>query len=268
LYVSHVDDGERVRAWRPEVPGVQEVLHAEFNEHAYPMHTHAEWTLLLIDEGEVAYRLDGRDRLAPTATLTLLPPGVPHDGRAATAGGFRKRVAYVDGDWLGDEAVARTVDAPLLAHPSAAGAAGRLHRALGMGGDGLRAESELLAIRRAALRAFGARVVPVRRDDPLAVRLRALLDDRLTAAPTLAGAAVELGTSAPRLVRAFTAAYGMPPHRYLTGRRVDLARRLLLRGIPVAEVAVAAGFYDQAHLTRHFARTLGVTPARFARAAA
>jgi AraC-like DNA-binding protein len=265
LYVSHVGDEERVRAWRPTVPGVQEVLHAEFHAHAYPMHTHAAWTLLLIDTGEVAYRLDGRDRRAPASTLTLLPPDVPHDGRAATADGFRKRVAYVDRGWLDDEAVARTVDAPLVAHPAAAGAAARLHRAIAVGGDGLRAESELLVIRSVALRALGARGTRPRRDDPLAARLRDLLDGRLPEAPTLAGAAAELGATPARLVRAFTTAYGMPPHRYLTGRRVDLARRLLLRGTPVADVAIAAGFYDQAHLTRHFARTLGVTPARFAR---
>ena len=63
------------------------------------------------------------------------------------------------------------------------------------------------------------------------------------------------------LVRAFSREYGMPPHRYLTGRRVDLARRYLLDGHPPAEVATLAGFYDQSHLNRHFRRMLGVTPA-------
>jgi AraC-like DNA-binding protein len=29
-------------------------------------------------------------------------------------------------------------------------------------------------------------------------------------------------------------------------------------------VAIAAGFYDQAHLTRHFKRHVGTTPGRFA----
>jgi transcriptional regulator GlxA family with amidase domain len=31
-------------------------------------------------------------------------------------------------------------------------------------------------------------------------------------------------------------------------------------------VAVATGFVDQAHLHRHFVRTLGITPHRYARA--
>jgi transcriptional regulator GlxA family with amidase domain len=46
---------------------------------------------------------------------------------------------------------------------------------------------------------------------------------------------------------------------------VDAARPLLLSGMPPAEVAVAVGFHDQAHLTRHFKRHTATTPARFAR---
>jgi AraC-like DNA-binding protein len=54
------------------------------------------------------------------------------------------------------------------------------------------------------------------------------------------------------LVRSFTAAFGVPPHANLTGRRIDLARQLLLAGEPPTHVATAAGFYNQAHLTRQF----------------
>lgn len=67
------------------------------------------------------------------------------------------------------------------------------------------------------------------------------------------------------LIRSFRKAYGLPPHAYLTGRRVARARRLLLAGMRPAAAAVAAGFYDQAHLTRHFGRYVGISPARFAR---
>ncbi|MGW5557128.1 helix-turn-helix domain-containing protein [Micromonospora sp. NPDC003944] len=45
--------------------------------------------------------------------------------------------------------------------------------------------------------------------------------------------------------------------------RVQLAGRLLLAGQRPVETAVAAGFFDQAHLTRHFRRYLGVSPARY-----
>ncbi len=80
---------------------------------------------------------------------------------------------------------------------------------------------------------------------------------------TLAEAGAELSAHPAHLVRAFSTAYGIPPHQYLTSRRVGQARRLLLEGRPPSDVAAAAGFYDQAHLTRHFRRLVGVTPGRY-----
>lgn len=92
---------EEIRAWRPDVPLVQEVLHARFDTHAYPVRTHDSWAVLLLDEGAVAYDLDRHEHRAVPAAVTLLPPHVPHDGRSALPGQpFRKRVLYLDPEWL------------------------------------------------------------------------------------------------------------------------------------------------------------------------
>ncbi len=101
------------------------------------------------------------------------------------------------------------------------------------------------------------------RDTGLADRLRELLDTSVPSGLSLRGRGGAAAAIPAHLVRAFTREYGLPPHRYLTGRRVDLARRLLLDGHPPAAVATAAGFYDQSHLTRHFTRMLGTTPTRY-----
>lgn len=87
-----------LRAWDPHVPGVSEVLHAYFPAHAYPLHTHDTWTLLLVDSGAVRYDLERHEHAALGSRVTLLPPDVPHDGRAATTAEFRKRVVYLDAD--------------------------------------------------------------------------------------------------------------------------------------------------------------------------
>lgn len=94
--------------------------------------------------------------------------------------------------------------------------------------------------------------------------LQDLLDANVVTGLTLEQAATELGAHPARLVPAFQRALGIPPHRYLTGRRLDLARRLLLSGRKPAEVAVEVGSCYQAHLTRHFKRLLGVPPGTFA----
>ena len=250
------------------MPGVAEVFHARFTDHAYPSHTHDAWTLLLVDTGTVRYELDRREHRALDGLVTLLPPHVPHDGRAATPAGFRKRVVYLDAAVLGADLIGAAVDRPAVGDPVLRLRVHQLHGALRRPGEELQAESRLVLIRERLGQHLRRSVVdgPEVRDRGLAARLRDLLDERVTAGLTLEEAAELLGAHPTHLVRAFTREVGLPPHRYLTGRRVDLARRLLLDGQRPAEVATAAGFYDQAHLTRHFSRLLGTSPARYARA--
>ncbi|MCW2820026.1 MAG: putative AraC-family transcriptional regulator, partial [Marmoricola sp.] len=83
-----------------------------------------------------------------------------------------------------------------------------------------------------------------------------LLDAHVVEGISLATASAALGARPSHLVRAFGRETGISPHRYLVGRRVDLARRLLLAGGRPGSVAVEVGFYDQAHLTRHFRQVL------------
>jgi AraC-like DNA-binding protein len=67
------------------------------------------------------------------------------------------------------------------------------------------------------------------------------------------------------LARQFRVAYGTSPYRYSLMRRLDSARSRLVGDLPLAEVALAAGFVDQAHFTRMFRSAFGVTPGRYAR---
>ncbi|MFE6969369.1 AraC family transcriptional regulator [Isoptericola sp. NPDC057653] len=257
-----------VRAWRPRVPGVAEVLHARFAQHAYPMHVHDAWTLLVVDDGAVRYELGRREHGTPRDTVTLLPPQVPHNGAPASREGFRKRVVYLDGTWLAPGLVGAAVDAPDLVDAPLRRRVGLLHDALARPGDELEAESRLALVAErlhARLRPGGAgesAAAPPPRG--LAADLRDLLDERLVEGVALGDAGALLGAHPTHLVRAFSRRFGIPPHQYLVTRRVDRARRLLLDGRPPAEAAAAAGFADQAHLTRHFRRVLGTTPARFA----
>ncbi len=257
-----------VVAWRPAVPGLTEVLHARFTDHAYPLHTHEAWALLLVDDGAVRYDLDRHAHGASPAAVTLLPPGVPHDGRPGP-GGFRKRVLYLEPGALGRARVGAAVDRPAHADPVLRDRVSRLHAALAPHSEHLEDESRLAFVLE-RLRGHLDRAVtpaPDVRDARVADRLRDLLDARVAEGLPLQHAAADLGVSATHLVRAFTRRHGLPPHRYLTGRRVDRARRLLLDGVPPADVAQAVGFHDQAHLTRHFRRMLATTPAAYARSA-
>lgn len=248
-----------VRAWHPPVPAVREVYHAAF-DHAYPAHAHDGWTVMLIDEGAVAYALDRESHIAAPGAVTVLPPGIPHDGRSAADGRiYRKRVLYLDSGWLPDSAAGLAVRRPTMGDEGALAAVSGIHGSLAEPGDLLAAEQGTLALHRLILAHLGAPVAS-RPDAPLARRLRAVLDDRFTESFTIAELAAALGAHPSHLSRAFSHAYGLAPHRYVLSRRIDLARRLLVDGERPAVAAAQAGFHDQAHLTRHFRRMLGTTP--------
>src|SRR5690606_41574835 len=65
--------------------------------------------------------------------------------------------------------------------------------------------------------------------------------------------------------RACRAATGLPPHRYVTERRLARAAELLRdpNGPPIADVAARVGFSSQSHLTTAFGRQYGLTPAAY-----
>lgn len=78
--------------------------------------------------------------------------------------------------------------------------------------------------------------------------------------------AAQAAYSPTHFTRAFKAAMGLPPHRYVMKRRLERAQDLMRGRMPLAQVASSLGFTDQSHFTRSFVAAHGVTPARWIRA--
>lgn len=77
----------------------------------------------------------------------------------------------------------------------------------------------------------------------------------------LAEIAALCGVRTSQFAHAFRRSTGMAPYQWLQQRRVARAKRLLAADrSPLADVALACGFADQSHLTRCFARLVGMTP--------
>jgi len=81
---------------------------------------------------------------------------------------------------------------------------------------------------------------------------------------TLSDIAAIAGVSSAHFCRAFHKSTGVSSHQYIVRRRIELAKGLLADSkMPIAEVALAAGFGNQSHLTKHFRCMVGTTPRRF-----
>jgi AraC-like DNA-binding protein len=81
----------------------------------------------------------------------------------------------------------------------------------------------------------------------------------------VADVARETGWSRRHLTSSFTDEFGLSPKQLARVVRLQQARSLVLAGRPLGEVAVSAGYADQAHLTREWRALAGCTPGEWVR---
>jgi AraC family transcriptional regulator len=128
------------------------------------------------------------------------------------------------------------------------------------------ADAMLAVIGTQLLRLFGAaNVAP--KGGITARQLRLVIDHvdaRLAQDMAVGDLAHTVGLSEAHFSRAFKQTAGVSPHRFITERRLERAKRMLA-DTPDAliDIALACGFSDQAHFSRSFQQAFGVSPSAF-----
>jgi len=99
-------------------------------------------------------------------------------------------------------------------------------------------------------------------------RAAELLASHLDGSIRLATLARECGLSVSHFARSFRQSFGTSAHRYLMRQRVEKSKELLTRSHrPLSEVALDAGFADQAAFSRTFKAMVGSSPGQWRRQA-
>jgi AraC-like DNA-binding protein len=252
--------------FRQPLGGV-ELYRAHIVRYAFEPHTHEAFGLGVIESGVERFRYCGSEHLAPPGSVVLMNPDELHTGRAESEGGWRYRMAYLD-----PEVIERITGEPGWWFSEAvqlgavnAGKISGLLDALWQAAEPLAFDSLLYALL-AEFRPYARVPRPARsegalRFEPVLDYLRANLERKLT----LDELAAVAGLSPYHFLRRFQAQYHATPQQMLMALRLHTAKRLLAAGTSPAEVAVATGLSDQAHLTRAFSHRYGVTPARYQR---
>ncbi|WP_246842492.1 AraC family transcriptional regulator [Achromobacter sp. HZ01] len=250
-------------------PGARKVerIEAYFGGHGYDMHRHDTYAIgrTLAGVQSFHYR-SGMAHSLPGGTI-VLHPDEPHDGQAGTEEGFRYRMAYIEPALIQEVLGGRPlpfIAGGLSSDPRLYAASDALLRSLDCP-DPLEEDDAIYELASALDAAAGARRGRRAVDYRAAELARTYLLDRLAHPVTLDELEQASGRDRWSLSRDFRALYGTSPYRYLTMRRLELARRLAAAGQPLAQAAVWAGFTDQSHMTRHFRQAYGMAPGRWLR---
>ncbi|MFH9248123.1 AraC family transcriptional regulator [Streptomyces lydicus] len=266
--------GEWARHWRyAGLPGL-DLLRARYVRHSFPRHAHDGYVVCAVTSGIEEVGLQKGTVRAGHGGIIMINPEVAHTARAGAPEGWAYATLYPSAEVVAEIAEETTAlrgtagfTETVAENPQLARMITEVHRAA-EAGNALAADSLLRIAVARLLRHYGGPLpsrTPRSAGARTAARARAVLEERMATPPSLEALAQELGTSPFALLRAFKAAYGMPPHTWLTDARVRRARRLLEAGTSPVDTALAVGFSDQPHLNRHFTRIVGVPPGAYRR---
>ena len=89
------------------------------------------------------------------------------------------------------------------------------------------------------------------------------LSQNLDTRVSLTDVAQKINISQFHFLRMFKSQMGVSPHQFRIKARIQAAKSLLQKEIPLAEIALETGFSDQSHFTNTFKKYAGVTPKKY-----
>lgn len=246
-----------------------ERLQAWFAGTGYSRHRHDTYAIGLTDSGVQSFWYRGTVRRSTAGEIVVLHPDEIHDGYAGTAEGFGYRIVYVQPVRVLDACrslFGRNCALPFVARPVVRNA--RLRAAIedAFAGEmtSLAADALVLTLTEELLRESGGAAVARPCIDQRAVeRVQQFLISTTDRAVHSLELEAATGLTRFDLARQFRAQIGTSPYRYSLMRRLERVRDRI-GNRPIVELALEAGFSDQAHFTRAFKAAFGVTPARYA----
>ncbi|HEY9289139.1 MAG TPA: AraC family transcriptional regulator [Candidatus Dormibacteraeota bacterium] len=247
-----------------------ELLEAVFATVSYEKHRHDTYAFCLTTGGVQAFTYRGTEETSVPGQVVILHPDEAHDGRPGAAGGYSYRQIYVQPVAIFEAMLTLTgrgACLPFVRSPVVSDA--RIQMAIltafANGLEPLAVDSSIVSLAEALLSIARWPGRPASRTlDLVSINLaREFLDAEKSRVVRSAELERVTGLSRYELARQFRLACGTSPYRYLLMRRLEFARERLAATGRLVDVALDAGFADQAHFTRTFKAAFGLTPASY-----
>ncbi|MHC8362186.1 AraC family ligand binding domain-containing protein [Pseudomonas sp. LS2P72] len=270
------DADKAPRFWRDDaLPFIEARSIADGREVCYTRHSHEHFSIGAITAGRSTYLHEQSQFQVSAGTVVLMNPGDVHACNPIDDEPWSYLMLYVETPWLTDLqhqlgfsqdlafrrfSITHTDDSDLFAGLNG------LYDVL------VDAQQDVLHKQSAAVEFFTdvqQRLNPI--DQPLREpnfkleRAADYIRDNCTQLLKLEDICAAAQLSPSYLIRAFKQHYGMTPHAFLLNRRIQFARDRLRSGKLIADVALEAGFADQAHFQRVFKQHLAATPGQYQR---
>lgn len=230
-----------------------------------PRHRHDRPLFCFVVRGSYTETYGSRTRSCQPSTLLFHAPGEEHAERFHGSGGCSFLVE-IDEAWL--EQVrehARVIDTSFDCDGGMLSLlAARIYKEFGEPDDLSPLVIEGLMFELIGETSRFARDCPASQAPKWLKQARQLLNDSFSEPVTLAQIAASVGVHPAHLAKAFHRFYNCTVGVYIRQQRIDFAcKALATTDLPLSQIALAAGFSDQSHLSRLFKRQMTVSPAQY-----
>ena len=272
--VGNASSAGKLKIWRPAgLESVELEVGTSF-QHPYPRHWHEEFFVSAITGGAGVFQFRGTNYVAGPGSVAVIAPGEVH-AHHDYEGGRSFRCIHMPWPFVADFASEITqgdtrlsiFQSRIITDEKFLRSFLRFHKLFERPSTRLQRDGVWVGFFARLLQQIGDsnfRMARVSRESVSVRRAQEFLGDHYNRQVSLSDLAAQANLTPYHFHRVFCRETGMPPHAYQIHLRVMRAKALLRKSLPIAHVASLTGFADQSHLTRHFRRFMGVTPAQYA----
>lgn len=270
-----MNDPRKPMFWRDSrMPYVELRVVGDGRKVCYAPHSHSQWSLGAIVEGNSTFVYRDNQYKVSAGTLVIMNPEWIHACNPIDNQPWGYLMLYIDTNWLTnlryeigllDTPCWQDISTAILSSPEWYAGYCRVAECL------LRTDSELLEKQTVVVEYLTALMFELadqevvsqpKPPDNLQV-LAAYLKEHAIEEVSLDTLCEISGYSPCHLIRTFKHYFGFTPHAYLINYRIQRGQHELKQGVPIAETALNTGFADQPHFQRTFKKLLAATPKQY-----
>ena len=261
--------------FNPALPDIELTL-ASVKEFEFGRHIHLDYHIGAVSSGCMQYLHHGSNYLMGTGLLSTINPDEMHTGTSGSVNGYTGHFmalppGYISQNWQNLKKPDAFFSQPLIDDPYLYRAFMYLHRIAVSQQDEtqhLELETVMMAfatelVQRHGGVSFQACENVSRLSSKQLNRIKDLFHADPSQSFQLQELAEPLGLSKFQFLRQFKQSMGMTPHAYFKRVRLEYAKKALIEGNDISDVAYQVGFFDQSHLNKAFKHAYLVTPNHF-----
>ncbi len=266
---------EKIEYWHNPIAPDIELSKATFQRFEFAQHIHLDYHIGVVTKGGQKYQHKGTSYQLDKGFISTLNPDEAHNGQSTQTEGYQACVMSIPVDYVNQIANELNIDeqffnSPLSWAPDLHQAFSHLHHTLTSSQtrqSKLAIETHLMALTTELFERFGAVKPQVIARHALSnqqlIDIKHKFHDEVHREFQLDDLAAATGLSKFQFLRQFKAATGMTPHAYLKRIRLEYAKKALIKGQPIIDIAQQVGFFDQSHLNKAFKSAFLITPSHF-----